>query len=189
MSTPLNYVVCLIILDHRHFLLWQDGGNEPDKYILVPETAFFLSAQTVEDLLRRATRLGLQVTDQDPVLVNIDKVFRVLAELRPGRASSQRTCQLLLDGWNTLEDMARSIQISLDEQQDDYEREVLRNVYDKLFYGNNLPAVTPSNRNYSPLLSSNERKVMRRYFRRLWLAIENKSGFTEPGTEPGTDHD
>ena len=183
MSTQeLGYVVCLMAGGRQYFLLWQDGGTAPDKYVLLPKTSQFLLARTTEALFESATKLGVQVADQSPALVDMDRVFRALATLRSGRAPSLQTCQLLLDGWNTLEDMARSIQILPDEQQSEDEREILGKVYDKLFYGNNLPAVTPANRNYSPLFSSIERKVMRRYLRHLWQGILER-GISDKGSE------
>lgn len=171
----LNYVVLLRAFDRNCFLLWQDGGEAPDKYVFLPETTHFLLGSTVEELLAGATRHGFQVADQEPVFIDMDKVFGALAALRPERLSSPKTCQLMLDGWNTLEDMARSIGVRLDEQDLD-KREILRMAYDKLFYGNNLPAVTPEDQSYSPLFSSSERKAMRGYLRRLWREVVERSG-------------
>lgn len=164
----LNYVVCLRFNERQYFLLWQDGGNQPDKYVVLPNTSYLLMTDSIKSLVERAAKFNLQVADQDAAIVDMDKVFKVLAALRSERPASQRTCQLLLDGWNTLEDMARSINVSPDEYGD---KGMLKIIYDKLFYGNNLPAVTPSNRNYQPLFSGAEREAMRRYIRHLWQAV------------------
>lgn len=174
-SKELNYVVLLRACDRQYFLLWRDGGDVPDEYVLLPGSSCFLLGKTAADILGRAAKLGLQVADQEPAVVDIDKVFRLLAALRPERLSSTKTCQHLLDGWNALEDMARSIGVRLDDA-DFGESEMLRAAYDKLFYGNNLPAVTPDDQSYSPLFSSSERKAMRAYLRRLWKEIFERGG-------------
>lgn len=166
----LTYIVSLRAYDQDHLLLWQDGGDAPDKYIAYPETKQFLLARRSDELLSKARELGLQVADQEPALIDLDKVFRGLAALRPNRRLSLRTCELLLDGWNTLEDMARSIGVPLTEATVD-DPDSLRIAYDKLFYGNNLPSVTPADEAYSPLFSSGERKAIRSYLRRLWQEI------------------
>lgn len=165
-----TYIVSLRAIGHDYLLLWQDGGDAPDKYIANPETKQFLLAGTLGELSGKARELGIQVADQEPTPVDLDKVFRVLAALRPNRRSSLRTCQLLLDGWNTLEDMAHSVDVPLPKASVD-EPESLRMAYEKLFYGNNLPSVTPEEESYNPLFSSEERREMRNYLRRLWQAI------------------
>lgn len=170
-----NYIVLLQVCSRNHFLLWQNGGNAPDKYALQPGTSFFLTAKTVEELLDRAAKLNFQVADPEPDVMDIDRLFRVLAALRPERVSSTKTCEFLLNGWNTLEDMARSIGVPIDSS-DLGEKESLRVAYDKLFYGNNIPAVTPDGQKYNPLFTSSERRSMRGYLRRLWHEITERSG-------------
>ncbi len=164
----LTYIVSLRACGQDYLLLWQDGGDAPDEYIVSPEANLTLLTKTLDELLSKARKLGLKVADQEPTTIDLDRLFRVLAALRPNRRSSERTCQLLLDGWNTIEDMARSVGVPLPETIDP---ESLRMAYDKLFYGNNLPSVTPERASYNPLFSSQERKEMRNYLRRLWQAV------------------
>lgn len=170
----LTYIVSLRACGHDYLLLWQDGGDAPDEYVVSPDVNQALLTGTLDELLTKAKKLGLKVADQEPTPIDLDKVFRVLAELRPNRRSSERTCQLLLDGWNTLEDMARSVGVPLPETTVD-DPESLRVAYDKLFYGNNLPSVTPEEESYNPLFSSQERRGMRSYLRRLWQAVMERT--------------
>ena len=172
-SKEFNYIVLLKTGSQHYYLLWRDGGETPDGFVLLSEMPCFLSGRTLEDLLDKAEKFGLQVVEQEPVTTDMNKIFKALAALRPQRPSSQRTCQLLLDGWNTLEDMARSIGINQNVTNLSTNK-ILRIAYDKLFYGNNLPSVTPENKSYRPLFSSDERKVIRAYFRHLWQGYLNK---------------
>jgi len=170
----LAYAVSLRVCNADYLLLWQDGGDMPDKYCVQPGAMQFLLARTSTELLRKATKFELKIADQEPVVMDLDKAFRVLAALRPNKTSSERSCQILLDAWNTLEDMARSLNISLEGKIEDME--LLHVAYDKLFYGNNLSPVTPVNENYNPLFSSEERRVMRSYFRQMWCEILERTG-------------
>lgn len=104
------------------------------------------------------------------MVVDIDRVLGSLSGLREGRSSSQKTCETLLDGWNTLEDLARSVHMNV-RGQNKGEKEILQNAYDKLFFGNNLPSVTPVDRCYNPIFSLSERKAMRMHIRHLWRCI------------------
>ena len=177
-SKGTNYVVSFKACCQQVFLLWQDVENLPSAYVLRPDTSRFLSGKTREELLDSAVKFGLHVSEQETAAVDVDRTFKVLTALRPGRLSSTRTCQFLLNGWNTLEDMARPLGIGLNNVNSD-EREILQKAYHKLFYGNNLPAVTPNDQSYSPLFSSTERKAMRTYLQRLWREIIEKSGIAE----------
>ncbi len=171
----LSYVVLLRACGHEHFLLWQSGGAAPDRYVLQPGSSSFLRAATLEALLDGAAKLGCRVAEPTPEVMDLDRLFRMLAALRPERSSSTRTCACLLNGWNTLEDMARSIGIPMDGP-DPEEQAALGLAYDKLFYGNNLPALTPAGQCYSPLFTARERRAIRRYLRRLWQEITARSG-------------
>uniref|UniRef100_UPI00333E8DAC hypothetical protein n=1 Tax=Castellaniella defragrans TaxID=75697 RepID=UPI00333E8DAC len=170
----LTYAVSLRAFNVDHVLLWQDGGNMPDKYCIQPGTSRFLSARTPKGLLRKATKLGFEVAGQEPVAMDLDKVFRVLAALRPGKSVSEKSCYVLLDGWNTLEDMARSLDIPLEGNAGD--GKLLHTVYEKIFHGNNLPSITPVNEKYNPLFSQDERRVMRSHFWRIWREIQRRTG-------------
>ena len=111
-------------------------------------------------------RLSLQVSDEATVFFDIDAMLRALAGLRDGRASSISTCKQLLDGWNLLEDLARSLDLAMNEGSA-RDKQVQSKAYQKLFWGNNLPAVTPEGKTYLPLFLASERRLMRRYLRGL----------------------
>jgi hypothetical protein len=166
----MNYVVLLRTLGRSHYLLWREGEGAPDEYVIRPGSSQFLMANSLAELLAHAKHFGFRVADSEPVLIDLDEMFRVLAALRENRASSKQTCQALLEGWNALEDMSRAVDISVTGDAL-YQKEALRSAYDKLFYGNNLPAITPPNRSYAPLFTSEERKSMRMYLRATWKRI------------------
>ena len=60
---------------------------------------------------------------------------------------------IILDFWNIIDDLANSIGIPFEGNKKDG---LTNSIYDKLFYGNNLPAINTSNRIYTPQFTSEE---------------------------------
>ncbi len=174
----LNYTVCLKFGERRRFLLWQDGAGQPNSFVTVPGAAQFLAARTMATLQVRARYFGLQVAEQEPYGIDMDRLFKVLEALRPDRALSQATCQTLLDGWNMLEDMARALRIQLGEQKAQA-AETLKKAYDKLFSGHTQPATAAPDATPAPVFSADERKTMRQHLRNLWQEIFKRGGLNE----------
>lgn len=62
-------------------------------------------------------------------------------------------CKAILLYWNMFSDMAKSVKTKFlgDDEKNN-------KIYDKLFFGNNLPTVTPDGKHYEPIWSNAERK-------------------------------
>lgn len=78
---------------------------------------------------------------------DIDEVKRIASHAIPLNA------HMILDFWNIVNDLAKSIQISYKGHTED---SLTNRIYDKLFYGNNLPEINTSNRIYVPQFTSEE---------------------------------
>ena len=63
---------------------------------------------------------------------------------------SELDCEFLLDTWNLLTDIAATLQTRLIEPTGSLA------VYDKLFWGCNLPSMTPPGMHYEPIWSQEE---------------------------------
>jgi len=109
--------------------------------------------------------------------INFDKFFTVLRNLRTGKASTTKTCHVLLNGWNFIEDMGRTFNLKKELKR--LRSKLLNKAYDKIFYGCNLPAVTPEGKSYSPLWSREEIAAMRTEFRVIWKLFR-KQGYIQP---------
>jgi hypothetical protein len=162
-----------VILLKRHgrvrFALWQNGvGAARDHLVLRSGTSQFLFADTEETLRKEAEALRLPLSEEPPCFYDMDRFRKTLARLRPLRLASTRTCRILLEGWNILEDMACTLHIPFDLPYTDAS---LLAVSEKLFYGNNLAAWNPEGEIYHPWIRSRERKAMRRHLRELWREI------------------
>jgi hypothetical protein len=71
-------------------------------------------------------------------------------------ADAEPDCRLLLAIWNLAGDVARSVNEPFEDRG-----EVLDRVYDKLFFGNNLPSMTPPGEQYHPQWSEEELRLLR----------------------------
>ena len=100
------------------------------------------------DLGVYAERRGLAFEAEEPSEYDFDAVERWLS--RP--EDSPIDCRLLLNDWNLFDDVASS---TGGEALERTSRGVAF-VYDKLFWGNNNPAVTPSAERYVPVWSGEE---------------------------------
>jgi len=63
---------------------------------------------------------------------------------------------VLLNAWNLFGDIATSVDAEFDS-----DRQLSQRVYEKLFWGNNLPSVTPPGKHYTPLWNEDELSLMR----------------------------
>lgn len=174
MTNRLHYVVCLRTSRQDWYLLWKDGGSKPDGYVTLPRSSKFLLASTGAGLVKLAAERGIAVSSQIAHMVDMVRMHRALTMLRPGRSLSERMAKFFLESWNALEDMGRSIGAS-PMPADPTITDDAQQVYDKLFYGNNLPSVTPAGRSYQVTLTSRELNALRKAMRGAWKDICERS--------------
>jgi hypothetical protein len=104
--------------------------------------------RTQPDLWTYAERRGLALEAEEPSEFDLDAVERWLS--RPDRGAIE--CAHFLDAWNLFGDIASSKGCAAFETAS----RSAGVVYDKLFWGNNLPAVTPPGEHYVPAWSDAE---------------------------------
>ncbi|MDM8524809.1 hypothetical protein QUF80_15685 [Desulfococcaceae bacterium HSG8] len=168
------YPYAYIFQKRKTVLIWQTNGE--DTFRLDSENRL-ISAQTVEELKRILGKDADSVEWSESAEISFDKFRTALRNLRHDRASSEKTCSLLLDGWNFLEDMARTF--GLDSETEKLRTPSLNRAYDKLLYGNNLPPMTPEGRSYHPLWTSEEISALRKAFKRILNLFIKKGAFKE----------
>ena len=70
-------------------------------------------------------------------------------------------CESLLSAWNLFGDIARSVgERGIPYAESDVN---LDSEYEKLFFGSNLPAITPAGKHYEPAWNDGELKAIRRH--------------------------
>jgi len=128
-------------------LLWYT--NDSDGVTTTADNCV-LSFKTEADLLAYSHAHSLVVKQEEPVLHNLDAIAAWLA--RP--QAETIVCSDFLDAWNLFGDIARSCpQYSVGFAARDKH---LSDVYEKLFYGSNLPSVTPPGEHHTPEWSRDE---------------------------------
>jgi hypothetical protein len=119
-------------LDHTDgYLIW--FSNDQDGVVTQPD-GIVPSFRDQEALRAYAASHQLMLEETAPLLHDLDAVARWLRR----SLSADVDCDALLTAWNLFGDLAASVNADFDRDRDRTQR-----VYEKLFWGNNLPAVTP----------------------------------------------
>jgi hypothetical protein len=130
------------------YLIW--FSNEEDGVVVAPNG----TAPAFRDLAALQAYADSQHLDlliEEPILHDLDNVAAWLA--RPVHAID---CDVFLTAWNLFADLAASTGAGF--APDD---ERTRQIYEKLFWDNNLPSMTPPGERYVPRWSAAERRTLR----------------------------
>lgn len=146
------------------FFVWY--SNECDGVLLSSPTRL-ARFEDMADLRRHASSLGLELQPEPPPLYDFDR----LAEWVAG-AGHEVDCSFLIDAWNMLGDVAFSLGAELETPFD------TRAVYEKLFRGCNLPAITPPGEHFRPTWIRYEIVVLKTV---LSSGLEVLRGAVNPG--------
>lgn len=134
--------------DSSYFLIWYEDRNSQDcvytsggKIIVFPSE---------EKARKKAHELDINIADT--CFYNVERLI-YWSETH----SKEMDCNFLIDFWNLYSDIAYSVGKKLESVRT---RRSDR-CYNKLFWGLNLPAVTPENCEYKPVFTKRERKLIK----------------------------
>lgn len=152
----MNYYLLPFLLDRAAgVLIWYNNDRDG---ILVDTHQSLLAFRTPTAADAYAQQHTLLIQPSETTPHDFDAVTYWIAQ---DPCSPRIACQPFLAMWNLLTDAATSIGVSF-EQQD----ALTKQIYDKLFWGTNLPAVTPSGQSYTPLWTEAELLRLRDTFQR-----------------------
>lgn len=149
----------------KQIVIWQTNKEGQDSFKLDSKNCLIIS-QTEDELRKLLGDDSEKIRWSEGGEINFDKFRTALKNLRTGRASSKETCRVIIDGWNFLEDLARTF--GLADEIEKLHSTLLNRIYHKMFYGINLPSVTPEGKSYSPLWEHEEIFLLRNAFRFIW---------------------
>jgi hypothetical protein len=153
--TPSHYLCNLRLPGRECVILWV--SDDPDRLLEYPsgKVATFPTAEAARSF---ASANGLVVAPDPPASYD----FAALSAWcdRPDRAAVD--CAAFLNAWNLIGDLLGSPDPSRLYAHVDAH---LTDVYDKLFWGNNLPSVTPQGKQFDPVWSEGEVTALSRLFR------------------------
>jgi hypothetical protein len=148
-------------MSRKYYILWYQLGGI-DSYLIWytnEEDGVFMDGRGVvpsfrdaHALLKYAAGRGISVDAEEPTLLNLGVLERWLKE----RDSELIEPDSFNGAWNLFADVSRCVNGGFDAN-----RELTQKIYDKLFWGCNLPAVTPEGEHYVPAWTKRELKIMR----------------------------
>lgn len=135
------------------YLLWY--SNEADGVVIDASghIPVFVDQTSLRDY---ATTHTLPIKQEEPILHDLDAVTKWLQRKRP----TLPECNTFLSAWNLFSDVAASV-----EGDFDFNKASTREIYNKIFWGSNLPALTPPDQQYTPHWSRRDYRTMREVLR------------------------
>lgn len=148
----------------KYFILWYrlDGA---DKYLLwytgqkdgvvIGDEGLIQVFHAKKDLVNFAESRNMQIQDEEPDLHDLDLVHAWLSSPQTENVA----CSEFLAAWNLFVDVSNSVGT---DAEDFKKREQGNNsVYDKLFWGSNLPSMIPESKRYTPKWSAHEIRCLK----------------------------
>jgi hypothetical protein len=123
-----------------------------DKNSFVSKNGIIEKYSTKDSLRQRAIELSFQIQSPDWSRLDLDKLQKWLSKPMKKRLS----CVRFLNLWNIFDDFASQLHLEFDP-----DHIASQHVYDKLFFGANLPSITPKGQFYVPIWSDDEIEQIR----------------------------
>jgi hypothetical protein len=155
-----NYLYCCYFDDSNLYFIW--FSNEKDGVCCEPdgEIAAF---NDLESLRKYAEVQNILIRDEEAFCLNLDKIEESLKQ-----PLFEVDCVDFLNAWNLFTDVSVSLKGNFDS-----ERKATEKIYDKLFWGNNLPAVTPEGEFYTPIWSRKELEIIREVLQKGFILFRS----------------
>ncbi len=144
----------------KYYILWyrlenKDSflilcSNDTDR-VLTNKNGKVLTFSDIQKVNDFASKNGIYLEPEEPILHNLDKIIKWV---NIGGAKNI-DCNEFNSAWNLFEDISQSVNKTFDSN------EKSSKVYEKLFWGCNLPAATPNNRTYVPEWNESEIKILK----------------------------
>jgi hypothetical protein len=148
------YYLCRVRLNGEgSFVAWSPG--EPDSFLRDAANRL-LVARNPEALMTATRSLGVTQVGGEPTDYDLDRIREWCAVPEAGGVD----CPAFLNAWNFFDDLA-GLHGGADTPYTRLSREAA-GCYDKLFWGNNLSAVTPPGERFTPSWEPDELDRIRR---------------------------
>lgn len=153
------YIVKFLFEAETIYAIWY--SSDADGFVIDSNNKV-MAFKDKSKLLQYADKQGIAVNDEGTEFDCAEAKYFENEELK---------CSDILDLWNIVEDIARSLKVKFEICED---VQSVNKIYDKLFYGCNLPAVTPEGKTYIPIWSELEMYILREVVRKGILLIKEK---------------
>jgi len=153
-------VRCFPLMERKYYILWYRLDSS-DSYLIwysdekdgvfVDESGTVPSFRDANSLVKYAESRGISVDVEEPNLLDLDVLGKWLKEKDVELIDSNS----FNGAWNLFADVSLSTNGGFDSNQ-----ELTQKIYNKLFWGCNLPSVTPEGEQYHPAWTKGELKIM-----------------------------
>lgn len=154
-----------------HTLLWV-SSDKGDKFVTKDKNVLYI-ADDIQDAKKIFADLPFNIIWSDAATIDFDMFWNELDNLNTKNPADEKTCEVILNGWNFIEDVLRTF--SLDDLHEKLSDLQLNKAYKKFFYGNNIEAVTPNGYSYNPLWEKDEILILREKLTYVWDEIGKKT--------------
>ena len=137
------YSLIFIIKKKEYFCIWY--SDEKDGFIKESNQIIFFDNN--EQLNEYATSKNINI-EKGITILNIDNATNWLS-----LDQKNIDCKYFLDFWNIITDLANSVGIEFHGNSD---KAIVNEIYNKLFYGNNIPVVKGDGEEFIPDWSTEE---------------------------------
>lgn len=118
--------------------------------------------------------LPFDIRWDEAATIDFDVFWKIIHRLDPGTIIDENSCEIVLNGWNFIEDLIRTF--SLDGLREKLHEPQLNKAYEKLFYGCNIKAVTPNGCGYTPLWQAQEILMLQERLAYVWNGLGKETG-------------
>jgi hypothetical protein len=146
-----EYYIYWYKLDGKDFYLIWFEGDESDG-VLVDQKGFMPSFAKISDLQNYAEKCEINVDVEKPLLNDLDAVQNWLNESKTEIVYYNP----FLNAWNLFADISLSTGANFDK-----DKELTNKIYNKIFWGCNIPAMTPEGESFTPGWTKKELKTIR----------------------------
>jgi hypothetical protein len=156
------YPIAIELYSKQILLLWYTDFKDG---ILVDKNNKALIFNSLEEVKNYTLDNHIKINFDDFSTYNIN----ILTTWLQNPSSQSIAYQLFLDLWNLVTDIAYSCKVKfLGNSKDD----LTTLIYDKLFYGNNLPSITPQGKFYKPIWTKEELNFLVKVMENVVFIIE-----------------
>lgn len=140
------------------FLIWCDdqSGNH-----YLRDGDDLIVGDSLDALRNMLAEKSKEVDWGSSCVIDLDHLLNDFEAVSIEHTSGKNQNSLFLDVWNFFEDLIRTFE--LEQNFSRFRTPCLDKVYEKIFWGCNLPAVTPEGKSYSPLWADSEIEAWREY--------------------------
>ncbi|MDH4227964.1 MAG: hypothetical protein OEV59_09510 [Deltaproteobacteria bacterium] len=175
------YPCKIVYKNKRRIVVWvtdEDAGDVPgeDDVFMVDSFGDLICAKNRKDLKKILGKSFGKVLWEGEGVYNFDRFWSGLSTLKSGKVVPVKVCDVIIDGWNFIEDVMWTFFRNKREGSKLWTN-VPGRVYQKFFYGINLPAITPEGKHYDAVFTGEEIRALRKNMKETWKLLEKDPRF------------